>query len=318
MSGILVIADHVDGALRDVTLEAVAAAAELRDGIGGEIAVAVLGAEPAALAGGLALEGVDEVIAVPVGADAFNGETYRAAIAALVAERRPRVVVAGFTVAAMSWAPAMAAAGGHGFASDVVAARAQDGAVFATREFYGAKVRGELEFGDAETVVLLVRATAWSPAAPGGAPRLTEAAAAVAAGDGERHVEYRQPPADDIDICSADVILAIGRGVGEQDNVAQFEALADRLGMMLAGSRPLVDAGWLPAARQVGQSGRTVKPKVYVALGISGAVQHLAGMKSASTIIAVNTDPEAAIFQTAHYGAVVDMFDVVDELEGSA
>jgi electron transfer flavoprotein alpha subunit len=312
MSGILVIAEHVDGKVRDITLEAVNAARELQ---AGAVAVAVLGTDPQALAGTLALEGVDEVIAVPVASDAFSGEAYRAAVAALIDERRPSIVLAGFTVAAMSWAPALAAAGGHGFASDVVAARIQDGAVVATREFYGAKVQGELEFPGAETVLLLLRATAWQPAAAGGAPQVRSFGGSSQDSGRERHVEYIQPPTGDVDISTAEVILAIGRGVGEKENIAQLEALADKLGVTLAASRPLVDAGWVEASRQVGQSGKTVKPKVYVALGISGAVQHLAGMKGATTIIAVNTDPEAAIFQTAHYGAVVDMFDVVEELE---
>ena len=110
-------------------------------------------------------------------------------------------------------------------------------------------------------------------------------------------------------------MLSIGRGVGEKDAISQFEELADKMGAVLSVSRPIVDAGWMPNARQVGQSGKTVKPKVYLALGISGAVQHLAGMKTSGTIIAVNTDPEAAIFNVAHYGAVADLFDVAEELE---
>jgi electron transfer flavoprotein alpha subunit len=110
-------------------------------------------------------------------------------------------------------------------------------------------------------------------------------------------------------------LLSIGRGIGEQEAIPQFERLAEKLGAVLSVSRPLVDAGWMPNARQVGQSGKTVKPKVYLALGISGAVQHLAGMKASETIIAVNTDPEAAIFNVAHFGAVADLFDVAEELE---
>ncbi len=110
-------------------------------------------------------------------------------------------------------------------------------------------------------------------------------------------------------------MFSIGRGVQDKDEIPRFEALAERLGATLSVSRPLVDAGWMPSARQVGQSGKTVKPRVYLALGISGAVQHLAGMRTAETIIAVNTDPEAPIFGVAHYGAVADLFEVADELE---
>src|SRR5207244_12911815 len=106
----------------------------------------------------------------------------------------------------------------------------------------------------------------------------------------------------------------ICRGIGEKEAIPQFDRLADKLGAVLSVSRPLVDAGWMSNARQVGQSGKTVKPKVYLALGISGAVQHLAGMKASGTIIAVNTDPEAAIFVVAHYGAVADLLVAADEL----
>jgi electron transfer flavoprotein alpha subunit len=121
--------------------------------------------------------------------------------------------------------------------------------------------------------------------------------------------------AGDVDITKADFLLSIGRGVEEKDNIERFEELAEKMGATLSVSRPLVDAGWVPGARQVGQSGKTVKPRVYLAFGISGAVQHLAGMRTAETIIAVNTDPEAPIFGVAHYGAVMDMFELADELE---
>jgi len=153
----------------------------------------------------------------------------------------------------------------------------------------------------------------WPPAAPGGAPSVTEHALGPTVSRA-RHREFREAAKGDVDITTADFLLSIGRGVGEQENIAMFEELAEKLGATLAVSRPIVDAGWVSNARQVGQSGKTVKPKVYLAFGISGAVQHLAGMKSSETIIAVNTDPEAAIFDVAHYGAVADLFDVADEL----
>jgi electron transfer flavoprotein alpha subunit len=273
------------------------------------VEVAVLGAD-AQIA---AAEGIDELIAVS-GPQAFSGDFYRTAVGALVAERRPSVVLAGFTVSSMSWAAALAAKEGYGFASDVVSLSCDNGSIVARREFYGAKVQGELTFPGAETVLLLLRPTVWQAAAAGGAPPVTSLAVPPAE-DRERHLEYVPPPTGDVDITTADVILAIGRGVGEKDNVAQYEQLADNLGVTLAASRPLIDAGWVPAERQVGQSGKTVKPRLYVAFGISGAVQHLAGMKGATTIVAVNADPEAAIFNVANYGAVVDMFEVADELE---
>jgi electron transfer flavoprotein alpha subunit len=129
------------------------------------------------------------------------------------------------------------------------------------------------------------------------------------------HLGFEEVPDTGVDITKAPFLVSIGRGVEDKDELPRFEALAERFGATLSVSRPLVDAGWVPSARQVGQSGRTVKPRVYLALGISGAVQHLAGMRTAETIIAVNTDPEAPIFGVAHYGAVADLFEVVDELE---
>jgi len=162
-------------------------------------------------------------------------------------------------------------------------------------------------------VLLLLRPTVWPPAAAGGSPTVSEHAL-EAVQSRARHRELREAARGDVDITTADFLLSIGRGIGEQENIAMFEELAEKIGATLAVSRPIVDAGWMPNARQVGQSGKTVKPKVYLAFGISGAVQHLAGMKTSETIIAVNTDPEAAIFDVAHYGAVADLFDVAEEL----
>jgi electron transfer flavoprotein alpha subunit len=128
------------------------------------------------------------------------------------------------------------------------------------------------------------------------------------------HLGYVEAEAGDVDITASGFLLSIGRGVEDADGVAEFESIASKLSATLAVSRPLVDAGLVSAGRQVGQSGKTVKPKVYLALGISGAIQHLAGMRKADTIIAVNTDPEAPIFQVAHYGAVADLYDVARAL----
>ena len=309
MNGALVIAEHLDGALRDVSSELVTAARQLD---AGSVTVAVLGADPRLAAA----EGVDELISVS-GVSTFTADAYRATVGALVADRKPSVVLAGFTVTSMAWAPALAATNGFGFASDVVSASSDDGRIVVRREFYGGKVQAELAFPDAEMVLLVLRPANWPQAPAGGAPPVTNFTAPTIAAR-ERHLEYLPPPTGDVDITTANLILAIGRGVGEKENIGQFERLADKLGMTLASSRPLVDAGWIPAERQVGQSGKTVKPTLYLALGISGAVQHIAGMKGANTIIAVNADPDAAIFNIAHYGAVADMFDIADELDALA
>jgi electron transfer flavoprotein alpha subunit len=129
-----------------------------------------------------------------------------------------------------------------------------------------------------------------------------------------RHIAYEEAVAGGVDLSKAPFILTVGRGIGDKDNLAIFEELAGKAGAALGSSRPLVDAGWMPRERQVGQSGATVKPAVYLAFGVSGANEHLAGMKESGTIIAVNTDPRARIFDVAHFGAVADACDVAEEL----
>jgi electron transfer flavoprotein alpha subunit len=314
VSGTLVIAEHLQGRLSDVTGELVSAAT----GLGTPVSLAVIAADPGPLLDAADFHGVNELIAVRAGAQEFEVDTYTEALATLIAERRPDAVLLGFTVNSMSYGPAVAARLGLGFASDVFALSPPDEtggeSIVATRAFYGSKVHAEVVFEGVPAVVLLLRRTVWPVAEVSGGAARTEMEIATSA-PRARHVEFVEAPAADIDITTADFLLSIGRGIGDRDNLERFSALADSMGAVLSVSRPLVDAGWMPSARQVGQSGKTVKPKVYLAFGISGAVQHLAGMKGSGTIIAVNTDPEAAIFSVAHYGAVSDLFDVADELE---
>jgi electron transfer flavoprotein alpha subunit len=308
LNGTLIVAEHLQGRLRDVTRELVTAAREL----GGPVAVAVVARDPSRF--DVNLEGVDEVVTVPVEQEEFENDVYQRALEALIAERNPLAVLLGFTVNSMGYGPAVAVKLGLGFASDVHGLWRDGDAVIATRSFYGGKVDAELEFPARQPVLLLVRPTAFPPAERSGSAPTTNFAVELS-GSRARHLEFQEAAVGDVDITTADFLLSIGRGIGEQEAIPRFEQLAEKLGAVLSVSRPLVDAGWMPNARQVGQSGKTVKPKVYLALGISGAVQHLAGMKTSETIIAVNTDPEAAIFKVAHFGAVADLFDVAEELE---
>jgi electron transfer flavoprotein alpha subunit len=310
MSGALVVAEHLQGRLREPTLEAITAAAAL----GGPVTVLAIDADPSALVGPLSVEGVDEVACATVDAPTFEPDAYLAAVSAAVSERQPDVVLAGFTVNSMGYLPALAAREGGGFASDVFGVRRHDGALVATRAYYGSKVHAEVAFPAGGPTVLLLRPTAW-PSAGGSSSPGVSTIDVPPVPRRVRHVSFEEAPQGDVDITTADFLLSIGRGVGEKDNVETFVELADTMGATLSVSRPLVDAGWMPSNRQVGQSGKTVKPKVYLAMGISGAVQHLAGMKTSGTIIAVNSDPEAAIFRVAHYGAVMDLFEVAEELE---
>lgn len=307
---VLVVAELLKGEVRGVTRELVTAGQAL-----GDVTVAVIARGPGSFVEGVNVDGVSEIVTVAAGMDEFESDTYQQALEALIAERKPRVVLTGFTVNAMGYAAAVAAKLGLGFASDVHGVVLEGKSVVATRSYYGGKVDAEVEFPGAETVILSLRPTAWPPAEGAGTARVSSLDLSVSPARA-RHVEFVEPTASaDVDITQAPFLLSVGRGIGDADALPELEALATRMGATLSVSRPVVDAGWMPSSRQVGQSGKTVKPKVYLALGISGAVQHLAGMKTSGTIIAVNTDPEAAIFNVAHYGAVVDLFDVVEELE---
>ena len=309
MPGTLIIAEHLRGELRPVTLELVSAAKEVE----GPVSVAVIAKDPGALTEALNVGGVDEILKVQVEQDEFENDVYQQAVEQLIEQRHPTTVLLGFTVNSMGYGPAVAAKVGLGFASDVFGL-ANDGGLVATRAFYGSKVHAEVEFPGHDQVLLLLRPTAWAPAEGAGSASTTDISVTIS-GSRARHKELVDVATGDVDITTADFLLSIGRGVGDKENLPQFEELAEKMGATLSVSRPLVDQGWMPNSRQVGQSGKTVKPKVYLALGISGAVQHLAGMKTSGTIIAVNSDPEAAIFNVAHYGAVADLFEVAEELD---
>jgi len=308
---VLVVAEHLRGQVRPITLELVSAAKELGD----ETSVAVIARDPAAVADQVDIEGVKEIVSVRVEQEEFENDVYCQAVEQLISDRSPDVVLVGFTVNGMGYAPALAAKLGIGFASDVFALRRDGNDLVAERSFYGSKVNAEVDFPGHDRVLLMIRPTAWPPAEGAGGGAEAELEASIS-GSHARHVDFQEVAAGgDVDITAADFLLSVGRGVGEKENIGQFEGLAEKMGATLSVSRPLVDQGWMPNSRQVGQSGKTVKPKVYLALGISGAVQHLAGMKTSGTIIAVNTDPEAAIFNVAHYGAVADLFEIAEELD---
>jgi electron transfer flavoprotein alpha subunit len=306
----LVVAEHLGGRLRPITLELITAAQDL----GEPVVVAVIGKDASALAREVDVAGVAEIVTVQVEQEEFENDVYEQAVEAVIEAKQPQAVLLGFTINSMGYGPALATKLGTGFASDVFSIDAQASGLVVERAFYGSKVQAEIEFPGHDRVILLLRPTAWVPA-EGQGSAATEALEVSISGSRARHKDFVEAATGDVDITTADFLLSVGRGIGEKENLPQFEALAEKMGATLSVSRPIVDQGWMPNSRQVGQSGKTVKPKVYLALGISGAVQHLAGMKTSGTIIAVNSDPEAAIFNVAHYGAVADLFEVAEELE---
>lgn len=313
MTGILVVAEIRNGEVRELTGELIGAAVQLKEQGAGEVRVLLIDPSAPALATELAREGVDEIITVADAPAQFEAHVAQSVLAQAIRDLEPAVVLAGHSVDSFSFAPAVAASERLGLATDVIALQFA-GVLTAFRPAFGGKVIERLEFPGRETVVVLVRPGVFNAPEKAEAP-VRSMATPENAGPRSEHLGFIPPEVGEVDITTAPLLVSIGRGVTENEDVERISRLAQRMGGTMSGSRPLVDAGLLPSARQVGQSGRTVKPRVYLALGISGAVQHLAGIRAAETVIAVNTDPEAPIFGRATYGAVADLNEVVDVLE---
>ena len=316
MSGVLIIAEQRRGELRPVTLELVAAAQNGRRSAQDKVAVAVIAPEPENFVPALSVGGVDEVITVKVGASEFDSDTFEACVRALIEARHPALVLVAHSIDSFGYAAALAAKAGYGFATDVFKFEYEGADLVATRGGYGQKVNVEVDFPGKEVVVLALRANVFKASESKGTPSVVSFAAPAVQPRSSSRTFVEASSADDVDMSTAEFILSIGRGVGEQANVERFRELAEAVGATLGCSRPIADAGWLPKSRQVGQSGKTASAcKLYVAMGISGAIQHLAGMKHVSTIVAVNADPGASIFTVAKYGIVGDIFEIADALQ---
>ncbi|EMA62404.1 electron transfer flavoprotein subunit alpha/FixB family protein [Halorubrum kocurii] len=310
MSDVLVVSEHRRGELREVSREAITAGRELADARGGDLHVAVIGGDVDAFADDLNRSGVDAVHTVANGEE-FDHNVYQTAVSALLDETDAGIVVIPNSVNGLDYAPAVAEEHDLPLVTDAIGFEYEDG-LTVTREMYGSKVETTVDV-DGDRFVLTVRGGEWAPAeGVGDAP--VESAEVDLPESGARVTGFEEVAGGDVDISEADVLVSVGRGIEEEENLAVVEELADALGATLSASRPIVDNGWLPKNRQVGQSGKVVTPDVYIAVGISGAVQHVAGMKGSDTIVAINTDPNAPIFDIADYGIVGDLFDVVPEL----
>ena len=309
---VLAVADHRRGELRDVSYELVTAGRELAESLGTELHVAVVSGDVEAFAEHLSLDGVDTVHTVAHGEE-FNHDVYVQALEALDAEVDPTVLLMPNSVNGLDYAPAVASSLGLPLVSDAIALAWDDG-LTVTREMYASKVETTVDVAG-DRVAVTIRGGEWGPTEDPGSPAVEAFDLTVDESRVRSRVTgFEEVGGGDVDIADADVLVSVGRGIEEEENIELVEELADAMGATLSASRPIVDNGWLPKNRQVGQSGKVVTPDVYLAIGISGAVQHVAGMKGAETIIAINTDPNAPIFDIADYGIVGDLFDVVPAL----
>ena len=309
---VLVVAEQRGGKLNRATWETIAAAQQA----GGPIKIALLGSGLDAPAAELSAADAAEVIVVDSPAlEEYTADGYVAALAALIERESPSLVFLPHTYQTRDFAPALAASLGRALVTDVTAIKKQEAAITYVRPVFQGKLSAEIEAAGPAPhfVTFQIGAFRADAAARGASPAaLRKADVTVDAGAIRQKPEAPFKEAkQSVDLSQAERIVAIGRGIKAQEHLKMAEQLAQALGAELAASRPICDAGWLPMDRQVGSSGQTVAPKLYMALGISGAIQHLVGMKGARTIVAINKDPEAPIFEIADFGIVGDLFEIV-------
>jgi electron transfer flavoprotein alpha subunit len=247
----------------------------------------------------------------------LNSEAFIKTLVPTLQGKAPYVLIMGNSNAVMDLAPGLSVALGASLATDCFSLAVRDGKPVAMRQMYSYKVNALVSFKRAERIVITLRGGLYSFTPSGAAAGTVEKIPSPIAGETlrKRFLNYLEAEKGDVDVAAADIIVSIGRGIGDEPDVEMFRSLAKTMGGVLACSRPIVDKNLLPKYHQVGTSGVEVKPKVYLALGISGAFQHVGGIKGAPLIVAVNKDPRAPIFRVAQYGIVADLNEVVPALE---
>jgi electron transfer flavoprotein alpha subunit len=315
-NNVLVIAEQRDGALKKVAFEMLGIGAQLAAALGGSVEAVLLGSGLDGMPDTLAQYGATKVYVAddPVLA-AYSSEGYTNTLATLIGKIEPVIVLLGATAMGRDLGPRLAARLGVGLASDCTAFAIDGGRLLATRPVFAGKALAKVKLnGDPQIATLRPNVLA-APEPEASARAMVEPVSAAAGDVRAKVVEIIGAGEGEIDVAEADIIVSGGRGVAGPEGFAPIRSLAKTLGAAVGASRAAVDAGWIEHAHQVGQTGKTVTPNLYIACGISGAIQHLAGMKTSKVIVAVNKDPEAPIFKLASYGIVGDLFEVAPLLE---
>jgi electron transfer flavoprotein alpha subunit len=314
---ILVVAETKDGVVRKVALEMLAEARRLATEAGGStVGAALIGPVGAGEADRLAQHGADAVVHVQgASLERYAPEAYAEAVKVAVEKSRPDVLFFGATAQGRDLAPRAAARLAAGLASDCVGFEWRDGGLIARRPIFAGKAFGKIAFGSARPQIASVRPNTFAPTTPDGSRKA--AVETFALGDVKvraRVVASEASEGEIADLTEATIIVSGGRAMAGPENFELLRKLCKVLGATLGASRAAVDAGWIDHSHQVGQTGKVVNPTLYFAIGISGAIQHLAGMSSARTIVAINKDKDAPIFKVATYGIVGDLYHVVPAL----
>ncbi len=314
--GMIVFVEHRNGVLNRTSLEAIAAAQSLGSQLQQSVSAVLLGSDVNALAQEIASYDLAKVIMAANDKLAdYTSDGYTDAMEQVVKQLNPQLIVMPHTYLVRDFAPKLAARFGKSLISDCIRAQVSDSSIMFTRRIFLGKLDADVVSDGEPPVFATFQSGAYRPdqAAKAGVSPIESMEVEV----GEIRMTPEAPFQEvkqAVDLSKADIIVAVGRGIKSKDNLALAEKLAEALGGDLAASRPICDAEWLPIDRQIGSSGQTVAPKLYVALGISGAIQHLVGMKNSGTIVAINKDPEAPIFDIADYGIVGDLFEAVPVL----
>ncbi|HPB71292.1 MAG TPA: electron transfer flavoprotein subunit alpha/FixB family protein [Syntrophales bacterium] len=313
--GVWIVAEHRDGALRKVSFELASTARKLADQTGDEVAAVVVGSGVEAMAAELGKYGVDKVFVADNAAfEPYTTDAHAAAVAKAVKDNDPAIVLLGASAQGKDLAAALVGKLAAGLATDCTDVKIEDGKLVAVRPMYAGKCFGEVAFNAAPAMASL-RPNVFPIVETAKAGAVVKFDAGVDAGALKtKVVEVQKEASGKIDVAEANIIVSGGRGMKGPEGYGILEELAGVLGAAVGASRAAVDAGWRPQSDQVGQTGKVVSPNLYIACGISGAIQHLAGMSSSKYIVAINKDNEAPIFAKADYGVVDDLFKVVPAL----
>lgn len=317
MAEILVLVEHRQGKIRDVTYEMLQVGETLASQQGVSSTALLLGHNVKNFAEELALKAPKVLVVEDAQLEHFNSILYQKVLSSLITKYQPPLTLIGHTAFGMDLAPSLSVEMGIPLVTDCIGLSIEGGRLRAVRSIYGGKVNANVSMRESNGYIATVRPGIFSPGTPGEKKGgiVMEPSPLWETIDAKKFIEYIEAPITGEDITQADLIVSVGQGIGGPEHIPIIEEVAKSLGGVIACSRPVVDRNWLPKERQVGISGKTVKPKVYIAIGVSGAFQHVTAMQGSETIIAINKDPNAPIFSVADYGIVDDFQNVIPILK---